>query len=249
VTVLTAAVLLGAGLVPAASAADAPEIANAAVARKSATTVVFTAAINPHGQATDARLEFGATSGLGARSSAVAVPATSEPVLVTITLHAQPDSTYFWRFTATNPSGTAASEIQQVSTPKRARAQVLPKVQLSFAVETSRSGSVLGRLLGATTPSGLPRGTRITIRCRARCDGGRSFRITKVSKPGTIRRFTPPFPITRRSVVEIQARHDGYVGRIRRYRFKRSGPVLVAERVLDTCMTATAPRRPAACPR
>lgn len=244
---LALAVALTAGCAPAAAAAP-PAIANVAVVERTPHKVVFTASIDPGGLATTAQLEFGATPSLGARSTVANLGGGNEPILATFTLNGEPRRAYYWRFTATNDAGTATSEVQRVETPAQTRRRVVPVVRLSFAVETQPSGALLGRLLGATRPGGLPAGTRVSIRCRIACSGGRSLRITARSTPGALLRFRPAIAIRRRSVVEIRAVRAGYVGRVRRYVFRRSGGLLVPRRVSSRCLTAAPPRRPVACP-
>jgi hypothetical protein len=218
------------------------------VVKNTPTKVVFSAAVDPRGGATAVRLEFGTTAGLGARSGDIQLPAGNEPTLVTITLNGQPDTTYYWRFAAINEAGTAVSETQTVATPAKTRSQVLPVVALSFAVQTQTSGSTLGRVLGFTRPRGLPAGTRVTVRCRTACTGGRTILIKSSSSSGKLMRFRHSIAVTRQSVIEIRAVLDGYVGRLRGYRFRRSAGLLTPDRVSNRCLTATKPARATACP-
>jgi len=231
VRALTLALLLAVAVPAAARAGEPPTIVEPQVTSREARKVVFTTSVNPGGEAARIRLEFGATTALGAASDYVEVPAGTSPVLVTITLRALPRSTYRWRFRAVNATGSAVSPIGTVTTPAEATRRVIPVVRLSFAVEASRSGSPLGRLLGFTRPSGLPSGTRLVVRCRRDCRGGRAVTL----RPGSSRllRFPAPIVVRRSSVVEIRATRAGYVGRSRGYRFERQGEIVVPVRVRD----------------
>lgn len=227
----------------AASADQPPAIGNAAVVKNAPRSVVFAAVVDPGGQATTARLEFGETGALGARSSDVNVDGT-EPVSVRITLRSEPSATYYWRFSATNASGTASTEILTVTTPALAKPRVVPAPQLSFAVAAGNTGSVIGRLIGFTRPTGVPRGTRVTVRCVSACRGGRSV---VVPAGASLVRFHPSIAVTRRSVVEVRAVRAGSFGRSRRYVFRPSGVLLVPRRVTNGCLTDARPPRPTPC--
>jgi hypothetical protein len=235
-----------------AAAATPPGIADVSVSKRTAHLVQVSAGVNPNGAVTEARLEFGVTPSLGARTSPATVPAGSEPVLVVMTLNdLKPRTTYYYRFTATNEAGTTTSEIATVTTPARDTApagpRVLGPVALSFAVETHRTGPTLGRILGVTRPRGLPAGTSVTVRCHAACHGGRSFTLAAKPRDGTVP-INPGIRITGKSVVEIRAVKKGYVGRVRRYVFFRSGLLISARRVLSSCLSAKPPRRVIRCP-
>jgi hypothetical protein len=226
---------------------EAPQVINPAVTKTSPREVVFTASVDPGGADTAVRLEFGATDALGARSDVVTVAAGDEPVLVTITLRGQPASTYFWRFRATNDAGSVVSETRTVETPAEARRKVMPVVRLSFAVETERSGLPLGRVLAFTRPGGLPVGTSLTVRCRRACTGKRTVRITSRTSSGRLVRFAEPLVVRPETVVEIRAVRAGWVGRVRTYRFQRSGGLLVPLRLSNRCLTPTSPPQRTSC--
>lgn len=246
---LLLALLAAALAAPAAAVAQggAPVIADPRVAERSPREVVFTATVDPRGIDTEVRLEYGTSAALGGRSTAIALTG-SEPIPVTVTLRGQPDSTYYWRFTATNAVGTIATEIASVETPAVARPRVLPPVAISFAVQRlTGSGTALGRVLGVTRPRGLPSGTRVSVRCRARCSGGTAFSITPASKPGTLVRFPRAVTVSRRSVVEVRATRKGSLGRVRRYVFRASGDLLIPLRVFNRCLSQAKPPRPSAC--
>lgn len=233
---LAAGCALAAWAAPAAAQGQAPTIDAPSVVKNSATSVVFSAAVDPNGEATTVQLAFGETRAVAGRSSVVDVGAGTEPVLVRITLSGQPDTRYFWRFEATNAAGTTLTDIDRVRTPKRSapRVKVLPPVRTSFAVRTR--GGARGELLGFTRPRGLPKGTRVTVRCHAGCRGGRSVRIPSSTAREVLVRLRSSIPIDRRSVVDVRATRTGSVGRLRRYVFRRSQGVLIARRVLDRCL-------------
>ena len=242
---LAAAVLALAA--PAAGAAVPPTIANEAVIEREAREIVFTAAVDPGGAETQVRLDFGTTAALGARSSLIVVPAGEEPVLVTVTLAAQPSTTYHWRFAATNEAGEATTAVQQTRTPAPAAVKKLRPPRMSFAVQTFTSGNLIGRLVGFTRPSGLPKGTKLSVRCVARCSGGRDITIGSGGQPGTLVRFSPSIPLGKRARVEVRAVRRGSIGRERTYEFRRAGDILVPVRVADRCLTASPPHRTTDC--
>ena len=245
--VLVAAVMMPAIGAPAAFAAEMPLILDPVVTKTSAREVVFTANVHPGGAETAVRLEFGATDAVGARSETVTVPAGTEPVLVTITLRGQPESTYFWRFRAANEAGSATSPIGRVETPAETRRKVMPVVRLSFAVETQPSGVPFGRILAFTRPSGLPVGTRLTVRCRRACVGKRTIRIRSRTSSGGLVRFRDKVVVRPRTIVEIRAVRDGWVGRARTYRFRRADNLLEPVRLSNRCLTPTVPRQRTSC--
>ena len=244
---LAAAVLALVAVSPAAALAEAPSIANEAVTERSARKVVFTAAVDPGGEATNVRLEFGTTPSLGARSSLIAIPAGDNPVLVTITLAAQPGTTYHWRFSATNASGPASTVVQTVSTPAPVPIRRLRPPRVSFAVQLVSSDDEIGRLIGFTRPAGLPNGTRLTVRCLRRCTGERSITLGAAAKPSGIVRFAKPVSLARRARVEVRAVRRGSIGRSRTYEFRRAGDILVPVRIAARCLAASPPYGPASC--
>lgn len=243
--VALAGAALAVGAAPAL--ADAPRILDPAVTKTSAREVVFTANVEPGGPETAVRLEFGATASVGARSETVTVPAGDAPVLVSITLRGQPDTTYFWRFRATNPDGTALTDTARVKTPPDTRRRVMPPVRLSFAIQTEPSGSPLGRIVAFTRPSGLPAGTSLTVRCRRACAGKRTIRIRSRSSTGGLVRFADPVVVRPRTIVEVRAVRDGWVGRVRTYRFRRAGGLLEPLRLTNRCLTPTRPPQRTSC--
>lgn len=219
----------------AAPAAQAPHISKPSVRERGAHRVVLVTSIDPRGSTATARLEFGPTPKLGTSTGIVKLGAGTQPVIVTMTLQQlQSQTTYYYRLFASNAGGRTTSPLYKVTTPKIGP-RVLPSVRMAFAIATRRHGSTIGRILSATRPQGLPSGTRVTIRCSAHCKGGRSFR-TSGAYSGNVR-FRPAIAITRRSVIEIRASHGGYLGRVRRYVFRRSGAAIAAERVLNACLS------------
>ena len=239
-------------LVPAATASAAPPVISAVtVAERTDEKLVVTASISSDTSDATAALEFGRSSALGGRTSPVTIPAGGGTVPVTMTIsRLEPETTYHFRFTATNADGTTTSEV--VTTRTAARPPVtraLPVVSLSFAMAVQRSGTTLGRLLGATRPRGLPTGTTVSIRCRSGCRGGGSFRIRSGSSSSSLAiRFRPTIRITTRSVVEIRAVRAGYLGRVQRYVFRRSGELIVPRRTYSRCLTTATPPQVRACP-
>lgn len=232
---------------PPAALAAPPSITSEAVVERAARKVVFSAAVQPGGEATNVRLEFGTTAALGARSSLVAIPAGTEPVLVTITLTAQPATTYHWRFTASNGSGQAATEIQRVTTPAPAPVRRLAPPRVSFAVQLTTSAGVIGRLIGFTRPPGLPKGTRVSVRCLRGCEGGRAITLGVTPSPSRIVRFAEAIPLARRARVEVRAVRRGSIGRSRTYEFRREDDILVPVRVAARCLGSAPPHAPASC--
>lgn len=247
-TIIILTLAIGAATTVTAAAAEPPAISTVTVSELRAREVVVNASVDPRGAATATRLEFGPTAALGARSGPVGTGAGSEPILVTITIKSlRPRTTYHYRFTATNEAGTTVSEILTFTTPRGSQ-PVVPVPQLSFAISIARSPSPLGHLLAVTRPRNLAVGSTLTIRCVRACTGSRRLLVTAANQDARAPlRFTPQVRITRRSVLEIRVVRPGYVGRLRRYRFRRSDNLVVTERLLERCLTAETPRRVIRC--
>lgn len=244
---LAATVLALVTAAPATALAELPSIANETVTERSARKVVFTAAVDPGGEATNVRLEFGTTPALGARSSLIAIPAGQEPALVTITLAAQPGSTYHWRFSAANATGEATTTVQTVSTPAPAPIRRLRPPRVSFAVQLVSSPDEIGRLIGFTRPPGLPKGTKLTVRCLRGCQGERTITLGATATPRRIVRFAGPVSLAPRARVEVRAVRRGSIGRSRTYEFRRAGDILVPIRIAARCLASAPPYGPASC--
>jgi hypothetical protein len=94
------------------------------------------AEVNPGGEATTYRVEYGITSEYGSRTAPVELEAGEAPVLAAVQLTAlQPSTTYHFRFVAVNAAGTATGRDQSFTTepPERLSAVSVTKVGASSA--------------------------------------------------------------------------------------------------------------------
>lgn len=237
--------LLMLGCAAQAQAAGPPTIGEPQIVERHPTSVSIEVAINPNDGPTKAYMEFGRTRQLGGRSGELTFSGGSNPVPATVNLdNLVQGKTYYFRFTATNAAGTTTTEIRSFDTTVPASQPVLAPPVVSFALSTGPGGATPWRILAVSRPNGLPKGTRVSVRCRSACKGGRSFTIARGRSLQAA--FRPPIRITRRSVVEVRATKKGYVGRVRRYRFQHSGSLILAIRTYNRCLVAG---QPAACPK
>lgn len=228
-----------------AAAAQAPVLGKISIVKNTAAKLVVEVPVDSAGSETTAHLEFGRTAALGGTTGDIHLAASGGAVPVTFTVGgATGQTTYFIRVVARNAAGESATEIMQITTPP-ARAKALKGPTVSFAISTGVGGRYPWRVLAASRPTNQPVGTRLTIRCHSGCTGSRTVLLG--SGRAQIR-FSPGIRITRRSVLEIRATHQGYVGRIRRFEFRGSGSLITARRVLNRCL-AGSPAQIIACPR
>jgi Fibronectin type III domain len=88
--------------------AVAPIVAEQSVANVGSTTATLSASIDPGGEPTSYRVEYGATTAYGATTPQASLPASSTPVSVRAELSGlQPGIEYHFRFLAQNTVGTA----------------------------------------------------------------------------------------------------------------------------------------------
>ena len=232
---------------PAAAAADAPTIGDVTVAQRASDHLVLNASVSPNGSTTMVHVEFGESRALGGRTDSAPVNTDTESTLVTITLRKlSPGHTYYFQVVATNDSGTTRSEISSAVTSTHAKAQVLKGTEVSFAISTGRGGLAPWKVLAMRLPRGLPGGTRVSLRCQHACRGGAS--VLSSASRRQMRFGGGGITITRQSVLELRETRAGYVGRIRRFVFRRSGSLLEAFRTLSRCLVGS-PARIAACPK
>jgi hypothetical protein len=235
----TACAALAFALLPVvvAWAGDPPEIGSVNVVSTQPTRVVLEAGINSHGAATKVHLEFGRTKALGGRTGTADLEAAFQPSPVSFTVTGLlPHTTYYYRVVATSAGGTTTSDIASIVTA--ARHGLLGAPTVSFAIGTAAGGAYPWRVLAASLPHGLPKGTLVAIRCHSGCHGGR------IAHTGATKqvRFHPAISITRKSVLEVEVTHKGYIGRLSRFVFRRSGSLIQASRIFAACLKGSPPK-------
>lgn len=232
---------------PAVAVADVPAISDVSVVQRATDHLSLEARVSPNGLTTSVHVEFGPTKALGGRTDSAEVNTDTESTLVTILLSKlTPGKTYYYRVVATNDSGTARSDVGSAVTsthPKPGKPAVLKGTEVSFAISSGRNGLYPWRILAMRLPRGLPGGTRVSLRCRKACHGGASAASSAKRRQ---LRFGAGIAITRSSVLELRETKPGYVGRIRRFVFRRSGTLLEAIRVMSRCLVGP---KIAACPK
>jgi hypothetical protein len=104
----------------------------------------------------------------------------------------------------------------------------LPPVVPYFGTRELRGGGRLGTLVTVQF-SGLPRGTKLVLRCTAACSRGRTTTI-KVGRGGIVKRTLPAGWLIRpASRYELKATADGYATATARYRFNRRPAGIIAK--------------------
>jgi len=232
---IAAALTLAALAAAPTAQADAPTIGKVSVVTDSLDHFAVEAPVDSNGADTSVHLEFGRTQSLGGKttSGTVAATATTSPMTFQVT-NLQANTTYYYRVVATNSDGTTTTPIAALKTPARTHARVLRGTTVQFAISTGAQGAYPWRILALVLPQGVPRGTRVNVVCRRGCHGGGSA----VSGPGKRQlRFRSGLRITRASILEVRETLKGYVGRIRRFVFRRSGSLLQAYRTMNRCLS------------
>jgi hypothetical protein len=95
-----------------------PQISNVGHSEASSTAVFVHSEINPAGEATTYHVEYGASTTYGSSTQDVELEAGEAPVEVSVHVTGlQPNTTYHFRFSATNAAATAASVDKEFTTP------------------------------------------------------------------------------------------------------------------------------------
>jgi hypothetical protein len=219
-----------------AAQADAPTIGEVSVVTNAVDHFAVEAPVDSNGADTSVHLEFGRTRALGGKTTSGTVAATDSTSPMTFEVdNLQANTTYYYRVVATNPDGTTTTPIAALQTPARTHARVLRGTTVQFAISTGSQGAYPWRILALVLPQGVPRGTRVNVICRRGCHGGGSA----VSGPGRRQlKFRTGLRITRASILEVRETLKGYIGRIRRFVFRRSGSLLQAFRTMNRCLSA-----------
>lgn len=146
-------------------------------------------ALNPQGQDTTYRVEYGATGEYGTATADVAVPGSAGPVVATVALPGiAPGADYHARLVATNATGTTATEDATFHAPALLRA-VRPAQLVAMAPRCRRHTArvVVGRRAGAVPVLAVVRvgGRSLTIG-RKRLRDGEAMRVAVGRRGGRV---------------------------------------------------------------